>query len=191
MSNQSDLTRKEQVLWMLRRNANQWIDGPDLANERVGGSEGLRRLRELTQDGHRIQQRRHPNPDRDIWQYRLVVGSTSPVRAESRLTDAVKQRDDGTYEYVAAEPEMIKTPVSDDAGLPEYQFTALPERLDFGSVAVCPRCHARTNRARFGQNKHSLHKDPYHKKGPCIGCLGWGIVPNKGPIPATVPEGMQ
>lgn len=61
-----------------------WVDGPDLANEEVGGSEGLKRLRELRLDDHYdIKMRRHPDPDRDIFQYRLAaepwVGS---VRAE-------------------------------------------------------------------------------------------------------------
>ena len=68
----SSLSRKDQVLEALSQARGRWVDGPDLANERVGGSEGHRRLRELRADGYTIEQRRHPDPDRDIWQYRLV-----------------------------------------------------------------------------------------------------------------------
>lgn len=49
-----------------------WVDGPDLANEEVGGSEGLKRLRELKADGHDIRMRPHPEKARSIFQYRLV-----------------------------------------------------------------------------------------------------------------------
>lgn len=74
MTNLSDLTRKDQVLTFLRDHRNQWVDGPDLATEKVGGSEGLRRLRELRTSGdHDIRERRHPDPDRALWQYMLVV----------------------------------------------------------------------------------------------------------------------
>lgn len=178
---------------MLRRNANAWIDGPDLSNERVGGSEGLRRLRELAQEGHRIQQRRHPNPDRDIWQYRLVVDQpVSPVRGSppaTSLRSAVKQGADGQWEYIPAEPEIVKVTEVEGAHS-EYQFTEMPSKIDFGDVAVCPRCHAKTARVKYGSSPRSLHKDPY-VKGPCQGCRGWGIVPNRGAVPITMPEGMD
>ena len=72
MANISELTRKEQVLKRLMENANEWVDGDSLANEKVGGSEGHRRLRELRSEGHEILERRHPDPGRDIWQYMLV-----------------------------------------------------------------------------------------------------------------------
>ena len=74
MANRSELSRKEQVLERLRRAGGAWVDGSELATPEVGGSEGLRRLRELRADGHPILDRPHPDPDRDIRQYRLVVG---------------------------------------------------------------------------------------------------------------------
>jgi hypothetical protein len=51
----------------------QWVDGPEIANERVGGSEGHRRLRELRADGWHIEERTHPDPERSVWQYRIMV----------------------------------------------------------------------------------------------------------------------
>src|ERR1019366_3919227 len=76
--NFSDLSRKEQVLQVLVEVGGQWVDGPGLANENVGGSEGLKRLRELRdEDGYGIEARRHPDPERSIWQYRLL-DSTPP-----------------------------------------------------------------------------------------------------------------
>jgi hypothetical protein len=71
VANHSDLTRKEQVLHRLA--GGDWVDGPELANEQVGGSEGLRRLRELRTEGAVIEERKHPDSGRDIFQYRLVA----------------------------------------------------------------------------------------------------------------------
>lgn len=70
--NKNKITRKDAVLELLMKNINVWIDGPRIASPEVGGSEGLKRLRELREEGHKIENRRHPNKDRDVWQYRLV-----------------------------------------------------------------------------------------------------------------------
>jgi hypothetical protein len=87
MANLSELTRKEQVLAHLRAHRNQWVDGPELAPETVGGSEGLRRLRELRLSGdHDIRERRHPDPNRDIWQYMLVVMEQITPRSIDRAS---------------------------------------------------------------------------------------------------------
>jgi hypothetical protein len=73
MANLSELTRREQVLKYLQDHAGQWVDGPDLATEAVGGSEGLRRLRELREEGqHDIRRRMHPDRSRGTFQYKLV-----------------------------------------------------------------------------------------------------------------------
>ena len=72
MANYSDLTRKEQVLTYLEARKGTWVDGPEIATEEVGGSEGLKRLRELRAEGHVIFNRKHPDPGRDVWQYQLV-----------------------------------------------------------------------------------------------------------------------
>lgn len=86
MTNMSPLTRKDQILRYLTENSDEWVDGTELSNEKVGGSEGLRRLRDLRSEGHIIQQRKHPNPDRDVWQYRLVTKppEVSPLREQDR-----------------------------------------------------------------------------------------------------------
>lgn len=89
VANLSELTRKEQVLAHLFEHRNQWVDGPDLATEAVGGSEGLRRLRELRLSGdHDIRERRHPDPDRDIWQYMLVVAAPTVVSGTTTFDKA-------------------------------------------------------------------------------------------------------
>jgi hypothetical protein len=75
------MTRKEQVLERLQRAGARWVDGPDLATEECGGSEGHRRLRELRAEGYPIQERRHPDVRRDIWQYRLLY----EVRGQTHL----------------------------------------------------------------------------------------------------------
>lgn len=79
--NISNHSRKEQILNLLKSQKGEWVDGTLLATEEVGGSEGLRRLRELRADGFIIQQRKHPDPDRNIWQYRLADQSEiSPLK---------------------------------------------------------------------------------------------------------------
>ncbi len=74
MTNLSELTRREQVLARLQDADGAWVDGADLSNAECGGSEGLKRLRELRQPlhgGHDIKMRQKPGSDQ--FQYRLVV----------------------------------------------------------------------------------------------------------------------
>lgn len=88
MANLSSRTRKQQVLDYLKAHPGQWVDGPNIANENVGGSEGQRRVRELRSDGHIIETRKHPNPERDIWQYRLVEApAVSPLKETYARSD--------------------------------------------------------------------------------------------------------
>lgn len=65
-------TRKAAVLALLRGAHGEWVDGSDIATANVGGSEGLRRLRELREaDGWPIERRPHPTRATS-WQYRLL-----------------------------------------------------------------------------------------------------------------------
>ena len=82
--NYSNMTRRQQVRAMLDSHKGEWIDGPDLANEKVGGSEGLKRLREIRQVGidtgkYEIEMQSHPDPKRDTHQYRIVYKEKVPV----------------------------------------------------------------------------------------------------------------
>lgn len=72
MANLSHLTRKQQVLKHLKDRPNRWVNGTELATAEVGGSEGLRRLRELREAGEPIEERKHPHQGRDIHQYRYI-----------------------------------------------------------------------------------------------------------------------
>lgn len=74
MANLSPLTRNEQVAAHLIAAAGEWVDGPEIANEAVGGSSGDRRFRELREEDDRFETRRHPDPARDVWQYRFRPG---------------------------------------------------------------------------------------------------------------------
>ena len=67
-----DISRKGQVLDRLLLSVGEWVDGPALANERVGGPEGHRRIRELRADGYQIENRRHPDRTHRYFQYMLV-----------------------------------------------------------------------------------------------------------------------
>jgi len=111
--NPSDLTRKEQVFARLEAANGDWVDGPDLANAEVGGSEGLKRLREIRLDGYPIEMRKHPNPERDIWQYRLV-------------REGVRR---ALEEFPTAFDRLTDKP--------------LPSRLTFESIRICDRCHGK------------------------------------------------
>lgn len=91
--NKGGMTRKEAVFNLLKENLNEWIDGPDIANPEIGGSEGLKRVRELREDGHSIETRKHPVKKRDIWQYRLVgSGAKLGTWVCSRCGDSTEKR---------------------------------------------------------------------------------------------------
>lgn len=64
-------TRKAEVLETLRKHRGDWVPGSMLATVTVGGSEGLRRLRELRMDqGWPIERR--PSPENaTMFEYRL------------------------------------------------------------------------------------------------------------------------
>lgn len=266
MANYSDLTRREQVLARLKAADGGWVDGSELATEEIGGSEGLRRLRELADEGHNIRKRRHPDAQRDIWQYKLVPQSLS-LEADARevlaeisrqvaekapavydvvkasegeggwrkpapqspwpadhqqapISSAVRRKEDGTYEYVPPQrplQEAEQLTALEEPDQPEgTKFESLPKHVDWGSVAVCPRCKSKTTRGRdpkpvdlsaltpkerrarerkakdaprlVDEDGVKLFKDPTAKPTqPCRRCNGYGIVPNVGPIPFTPP----
>lgn len=63
-------SRREKVLQYLRDQRGEWIPGYELTTPEVGGSEGLRRLRELrVKNGYPIESR--PSGDGTTWEYRL------------------------------------------------------------------------------------------------------------------------
>jgi hypothetical protein len=78
-------TRKELVLAALKsarrgrltidgyeyRTKGGWVDGWLLTHPAIGGSEGLRRLRELRAQGERVEMRAHPDAALTTRQYRL------------------------------------------------------------------------------------------------------------------------
>jgi hypothetical protein len=66
-------TRKQEVLDRLAAARGDWVNGSELATAEVGGSEGLKRLRELRAEGYAIEKRSHPDPDREVYQYRLTT----------------------------------------------------------------------------------------------------------------------
>lgn len=82
------MTRAEQVLRVLQEARGSWVDGTLLATAEVGGSEGLRRLRELREAGYPIETRKHPT--RAINQYRLVLRELPPMTKDT----VIKTMDD-------------------------------------------------------------------------------------------------
>lgn len=117
MANLSEHTRKDQVRNYLLDRANLWVDGPDLATEAVGGSEGLRRLRELRMSGeYDIRERRHPDPNRDIWQY-MLVQRAAPALLDLDPDDAKPVYPDHTTE-AARRAEELDLPVDEPEPAP-------------------------------------------------------------------------
>ena len=115
MANLSDKTRKEQVLVYLQERKGEWVDGTDIMNEQVGGQRGGARIFDLRDDGYLIQARRHPDPERDIWQYRLM--DREPV-------------------------EQLPTPLREGA-VPEPPPETVPKGpMVFGTHRICPSCRA-------------------------------------------------
>lgn len=66
-------TRKERVFSLMR--SLRWTPGYRITDPDVGGSEGLRRLRELRDEGYEFKMRKMTNSD--AYEYRLV--STRPM----------------------------------------------------------------------------------------------------------------
>lgn len=62
-------TRKDKVLSYLKKNR-RYVPGHELTTAEVGGTEGLRRLRELRADGINIVSRR--NPETGSFEYKLA-----------------------------------------------------------------------------------------------------------------------
>lgn len=64
------MTRKQKVAKLLR--SRRWITGTDLCDPDVGGSEGLRRVRELRADGATIKVRKTEGSN--VREYRMTEG---------------------------------------------------------------------------------------------------------------------
>lgn len=81
-------TRRWKVLMRLREARGCWVPGSDIAAPDVGGSEGLRRLRELRVGGWPIERRPAPSSS-TAWEYRLPVaaGVGSTDGSEGPSTD--------------------------------------------------------------------------------------------------------
>ncbi len=151
MANLSEDTRADQVVMYLKVRKNRWVDGPEISNEKVGGSEGLRRLREkrdgLAAEGLKVERRKHPDPARDIWQYRLTdAPSAGPDRGGAAVPS------DSNPAAPSKEP---------------LKYTRPPTRLAFGEAIPCPACDGKGRRIDPGTRK----------LGPCTRCNGFGIVP--------------
>ena len=77
--------RRAEVLARLR--VGGWVEGNDLATEECGGSEGLRRLRELRAEGHRIVKRHNPDPGATSYLYMLIEHRADCQRDHPTDTD--------------------------------------------------------------------------------------------------------
>lgn len=64
------MTRKDKVLDVLRTAGGGWVPGYVIASAMHGGSEGLRRLRELREDGYSIERRAMKGSE--AFEYRLI-----------------------------------------------------------------------------------------------------------------------
>lgn len=223
MANLSDLTRKEQVEGYLRARLNAWVDGPDLANESVGGSEGLKRLRELRADLraggiYEIEMRAHPDPSRDIFQYRMTTRSVYPEPAPA----APMQVPNDSSPQVERPPErrnapdrrsthLAYDPVTDtylavsDAPVPEADPPPLPGQIDMG----VPEDHGLKydrppSKLELGRSIpcprcHGIHraikeKDPVTNKamkgGKVLGYEDWTRDPRKPSVPCIRCDGI-
>lgn len=142
MANLSDATRKDQVLRYLSDH-DGWVDGPELANERVGGSEGLKRVRELRAEGHRIVTRPHPDRQRDIFQYRLIKPEGLAPVIQERLDSMLAAPAHGTGREAPLPPSAPEPPApSVTPGLAGREFPL--RRNEAGEIEltheVCVEC---------------------------------------------------
>lgn len=99
-------TRRDRVLSLLQRGG--WFSGPEIANERVGGSEGLRRLRELRADGWEIDER--PVKGSNVHQYRLVGRVASETSKPETAVSVDPRGSGGTQEGLFETVEQPPVP---------------------------------------------------------------------------------
>jgi biotin operon repressor len=64
--------RKREVYQALVNAKGEYVGGPALSNVACGGSEGLRRLRQLRADGYIIEKKK-VHPSHNYYSYRLVT----------------------------------------------------------------------------------------------------------------------
>lgn len=90
MTNLSELTRREQVLARLQEANGSWVDGSELSSAECGGSEGLKRVRELRRElktSGRGDILMRQKPDSDQYQYRLVtLKAAGPALVDESIT---------------------------------------------------------------------------------------------------------
>jgi|GEM_PF-4019140 len=79
---------RARVLTYLKEHEGQWVQGWELADPEIGGSEGLRRLRELRQllkeQGYTIEKRR-PFHEQTAWDYRMVIDQEVVPQEQQQL----------------------------------------------------------------------------------------------------------
>lgn len=160
------MTRKDEVLHRLREAAGGWVNGSELATAEVGGSEGLKRLRELRAEGVPIEERRHPDPGRAVWQYRIAVDGVRPGECSCGRGPVGHTRDHETTETrgivrIVREGKTdqyldyrrMEAQVQDDkrrvaSAAEEARLRATPRvdprshRLSLGGPLPCDKCEA-------------------------------------------------
>ena len=67
--------RKREVYQALVNAKGEYVGGPALSNVACGGSEGLRRLRQLRADGYIIEKKK-VHPSHNYYSYRLVTDAS-------------------------------------------------------------------------------------------------------------------
>lgn len=185
------LTRKELVLQLLKRHLNEWVNGTDIATAEVGGSEGLKRLRELRQDGYDIRMRKHPNPDRDIFQYKLVpraMVSAAPVNPIAKREWSANVLPPGvTVEATHSDESAVFSP--GDAGR-EFPL----KRNEDGSIdiswEVCEDCGGRYA-VRADHERGDEHKRWKRRSGTLDGAANVDEVEEEEYTFTAQPRGLQ
>lgn len=108
MADSKTLTEKRQVLRRLVEAKGGWVNGTDLATAECGGSEGLRRLRELRRDDkYDIRKRKHPDTRRRIYQYRLVTRDEAATWTDALDVHVGMGSGDNEAETIAERREFV------------------------------------------------------------------------------------
>jgi len=114
-------TRKDLVLRFLQTHGGEWINGTDIANEKVGGSEGLKRVRELRAEGHRIITRPHPDRQFDQFQYKLIKPESIAPVIQERL-DQIAAQNGGVVPVQWHHDEPLPIPPAQSPGMAGRPF---------------------------------------------------------------------
>lgn len=189
---------------LLMARAGEWINDTDLIS--AEGPDAILRLRTLRSQGLKLRARPHPNGQGLQWRYEGDL--PAPPEPDNPSLFPIVRTPTGGYEFrglvcfeckatysgLRSEHEYSpghrawvaasrnQTQIAAFEAIPDEPTAPIgPERLVFGQVKPCPRCHGLLRPVRKDRKGNVLPADkvcmdPDNREVPCRRCHGVGVV---------------